>query len=463
MRVKASHPFTYNGVLRAPGTVVEVDDDFGRRVLSAGLAHLATGQPIPAARLDSGLELAVRRRMRNVAIATRLATVDPRLSIASADVTSVNANVPGDAVNYDRAYTYQSAGVPLEAVADFGEGNHFWLPQGVYAHYSYGPFNAMPRSVRVMCDGARFCWYQISPTGFGQAAVYIDGRPANGAQPMTIGEGATYNTIVFPSARVRQIEIRTLAGIGGMFTHKPYSLWKPPARQGPRVLVIGDSWTSSASVVNHLNATYWNIGPHLGSDDVWVDHYGGTGYTVGTGADGSGANRYIDRVENSALGGITWDLEAIDPDMVVVHGGGANDCYKGRTNQQIIDGVVAVFTRLRQRLPLAKLVFVEGFGPPLFAQFNPRYVQIREAVQQQLRGVGVYYIDVATTRPWVTGQGTATAPANDGTNADKFISTDGAHVTDEGGRYVRNRLGAPLRTVLLDDGARLNTLISHAA
>lgn len=473
MRIRVSHPLTFNGVPRAVGAVIDVDDSFGKRAISAGMARLATAAAIVPTTLDSGLELAINQRLRRAELAARLARPDTRLGplVGAADLPVVTLNAASDTVTYNRGWNTTGTGTNIigkhRDFADVGEGLDFDYLTTWQGNFS--GFQLIPRSIRFMTDSDKVCVALASSAplinnGF---ALYVDGQPVQ-ATPFVPGtaQALGLHMLVFPSARPRLIEVRASTYLAALYTTKPYRIWKPPPRRGPRTLIIGDSWTSNALVTaNIMNSAYWNIGPHFNSDDVWLDYFGGTGYTVTNAGDGvSGTqNRYIDRVDaNLVLSGKTWDIEAINPELVVVHGGGANDIFKGKTDTQIIDGVVDVFSRLRERLPNARLVFVEGFAPPGFtpSTYNPRFIAIRQGAQAQLNAVGVYYIDVATTDPWFKGMGTTAAPNADGENANAYITTDTLHKNDAGHLYLRNRMGAALRRVLLDDGTKLNGLIT---
>ena len=377
------------------------------------------------------------------------------------DIASVNLNLAIDSA-YDRSYTYAGG---LENVADFGEGMSFWVPQGSTNQYGYGPFNAMPRSVRTLCDGDKFAWYQYSVAGLAGVSIRVDRIPI-AATPYAPNAGGQFNTIVFKSAKRRLIELRTSAGIGLLATTKRYDLYKPSNRRGPRVLFIGNSYTGPYNPANVMDSYCWDIGPLIGSEDVWVDFFGGTGYGVhstadGTTVPGTGANRFLDRVENTVLSGQTWDISAIAPKLVVVHGP-ENDKYKGRSNAQVIADATAVLTRIRQRCPKAKIVYVEGFTPPGFppATYNPNFIAIRQGVQAACAAVGVYYIDIATTKPWINGAGTVASPNGDGLNSSIYISSDTFHPVREGHLFIRDGMARRLNKILADNGALLNQLVA---
>lgn len=374
---------------------------------------------------------------------------DGRLGPISTDFTAVAVNVGIGSIG---AYTKAYDAAQLQAVADEGEGNLY--TSSIY-RYAFGPFTSMPHSTRVMCNGDKFAWYSGNDAGVSGFMLYVDGKPTSLTPYLPTSGVPNWNTITFPSAATREIEIRCTAGIGGLYTSNPYELWKPAKRRGPRVLVIGDSYTTSAGATNCMNAIYWNIGPRIGSDDVWIDMFGGTGYGVTSHADGQSGvqNKYIQRLEPIALLAQTWNVKTVNPDMVVVHGGGANDKFKARSNAQVIADIVTTFTTLRAKLPDAKLVYVEGFAPPGFtpATYNPNYVAITTAVKAALTQIGVYYIDVAITIPWIQGAGyNGTGDATK--NSYYYISADTFHPLDVGHLYLRRRIAEKLKTILADDG-----------
>lgn len=383
-------------------------------------------------------------------------------------VTSVNVNQPFSGSTYNRAYTLMGNGSsdPFRDVADMGEGLDFdYLSTWQIA---FSGLQQMPRSVRFMCNGDKIGFYlnanapaSLSSHGF---RLSVDRVPVGVYAPTSLGQ-SVFHTVLFSDSRPRLIDIRTWTYLKGIYTQKPYELWKPPPRRGPRVLVIGDSWTSSSSVVsNVMNAAYWDIGPLIGSEDVHVDHFGGTGYTVGHTGNGGGGTSYLHRAENLVISGKTWDISELNPEIIVVHGGGHNDRYKGKTNVEVVAGVVQMFTRLRERCPNAKLVFVEGFTPPSIVstipEINEDFISIRQAAQEALAQVGVYYIDVATTRPWVRGLGTTAIPNSDGENSSIYVVSDGFHLNDSGHGYLRARIASGINVIKTDNGERLNQLIS---
>lgn len=399
----------------------------------------------------------------------------PRLQFTT-DISTLTQNAPGDVATYNRAYSFLVAphtgqvtgsALPSTWPADMGEGVNAYVSG---FHAGWGSQNQMPRSIRTVLDGDKFCWYV--GTGNPDYLIYIDGRPVGIAPtggtgglsggiltPYRSGNASAHlNMMTFPSKKVRMIEIRTWGYVQALYTQKPYDLYKPPPRRGPRVLIMGDSYTSGLAATLPMESAYWDIGPHIGSEDVWLDQVGGTGYGVTSNPDGSGiSNRYLDRLVRNTT--VPWDVSVVNPELVLVHGGGANDLYKGRSVAQVIADATAMFNGLRAKLPRAKLVFIEGFAPPVgFSGFNANYTAIRQGAQAALTATGVYYIDVATSKPWIRGTGfNGTGDATE--NSYAYVSSDGVHLNTAGHQFLRGQVAQKLRRILADDGTLLNALI----
>lgn len=406
-----------------------------------------------------------------LAVPPHLTRNDTKLGPVSTDFTSVQVNVVPDAA-FNRAYQMSNGTLP--PVCDMGEGLDFTIANYQYA---YGPVSSMPSSRRVLTDAPEvvFGLYAgTAPLGTWGFTVYIDGRPTQATPytPSAVGAPALHKiTMPNSNGRARLIEVRSAAFLTSIFVKKPYNVWKPPPRTGIKWLTIGDSYASNFGATNAMDAALWNIGPEIGVERFWLDFVGGTGFGVhgstnGTDIPAGGPNRYIDRVKTLTVApaGATpasrvWDIGAQGFDVVHFHGGFANDKYKGRTNTQCIDAGTEAISIVREKLPDAKIIVNEGFAPPTgFSTFNPDYIAIRQALQTNLASIGVYYIDIATTQPWINGTGfNNTGDATE--NSYLYIGPDGIHPDDEGHRYIRSRSAPKFRRILADDGSLVNTLI----
>lgn len=314
---------------------------------------------------------------------------------------------------------------------------------------------------RMMTDAPKFSMLTFA-TNF-MADLYIDGKPY-ASNPIslvaTTGYGAYgFQTITFPSAKPRLIEWRSISGVASIYVAKPYRVWKPAPEANPTIAVVGDSFVlpttmndASAGQVTSgawLRGTYQRMASLLGVTGLITDGIGGTGYLAP-----SASNRPYTHTSRLA-----W-LSAANPDVIIVHGGGCNDLYNSYTVSQTITAAVGYFQTLRSTFPKARLVFVEGFSPPVFtpATYNPNYIAIRQGVQAGVGITNMYYLDVATSRPPLTGSGYVTATTGDG-NSDIYIGSDGAHPTVRGHEYIRNVLAGKIRKVLADDGRLNGTLV----
>lgn len=324
-----------------------------------------------------------------------------------------------------------------------------------YIESAYPLLGGVVRSV--MTDASKF----VIKFGYASASyawqAWIDGAPCSLAP--VVGNGGLYLNFTFPSGgKARRIDLMTRAGIGSCYMGPLYRAWKPSPLPSPRILVIGDSYAMTTSydaagaALPGEFGIYHRMRADVGIMNMSVDGIGGSGY-LQRNATGIGApnNNYADRLAAGV---------ALNPDLLWVHGGGANDLINGYTDAQIITAVTNYFTSARASLPNAKLVFVEGFAPPGggFPAVASRYTTIRAAVQAALMNVGVYYVDVQTTTPWLQGTGYFGATNGSG-NSDIYVGPDAVHLMAAGSDYIRARLADKMRLVLADNGALVNTLI----
>lgn len=382
--------------------------------------------------------------------------------LAGDDLPTVSLGQAGDAVTYNRAYTPAGAGVAgiPQVVEAFGK---MTILTNNWSAKTSNNGIATVSTYRFMCDGDKISLFTYAG-GFA-IDLYVNGKPyaGNHILPVATTGFAPYGfqNFVFPSAKPRLIELRMIGGMAGLYTQKPYRIWKPPADSRPKIAVVGDSFvaptvmsdTAAGGAGNalYLRGIYQRLPMLLGLPHLVTDGIGGTGYVAG--AAGNRPYTHAERVQ--------W-AQDVNPDVFIVHGGGANDLYNDHPLSTINATINTYFRTLREKLPFAKLVFVEGFAPPLngFNENNPDYITIRQTAQAALADVGVYYIDVATTEPWITGQpnGWVTANAGDG-NSNVYIGSDAVHLSVKGNTYLRHRLASKLLKILADDGTLLNQLI----
>lgn len=402
---------------------------------------------------DDDLKAWIDGQDSKVALAAKY---NPRLSLsglASADVPTFTAGIAADG-----SYTegYQVAGTvlpnpwPVDCFGDMSASGNQWT-----AKDSQG--NSTVATYRFMSDGTNINFFTYS-AGY-WADLFIDGKPF-GSNPLVLAGSPVftpygYNTIVFGSAKPRLIELRMAPGFVGVYTKKPYRIWKPTPDINPSVAVVGDSYVGPTILSNtvagaasgdaSLQGMYQRMAASLGISKMTSDGIGGTGYLAGTKPFGDPSRT-------------SW-LTRVNPDVVIVHGGGCNDLFFGQTVNQTVAAAVAYFTSLATALPNAKLVFVEGFTPPEFP-YQANYVLIRQGVQTQLAALGIkpYFLDVATSREPISGTGYVTA-ANASGNSDIYIGSDQTHPTVAGHAYLREVLTSKIAKVLADSGPLAGTLI----
>ncbi len=398
------------------------------------------------AALGNAVELKAPLRAVQQHIAPRIVReVDP-------SPATVTVGAAADAGTYNRQYIYASAGAtwPIDS------------GHAITTNVSGYEYNGNPggvRRARFMCDRDRVQFY-MAPAGAGSTfEVYIDGKRQSASPFVFATASGQYVTIVVPGGvhRPRLFEVVTDAGISLIATSKPGKIWKPGPSTGPKVLVVGDSFcqptvsanTGTGYATTRTEGIYQNIAPLLGLPDVLCQGLGGTGWLRTNG----GSQNYRTRIP--AL------LDTFEPDVLVGFGGGLNDFANGFTVDQVRDQVIAAMSEFRAGRPDLKLVFVEGLAPPGVtpATINPQYVSVSSQARAALTEVGVYWIDVATTSPWINGAGNVNAVNADGENANVYVGGDGIHLTAAGHIYVRERVAIALRRILADDGTLLNTLI----
>lgn len=376
----------------------------------------------------------------------------------TSDLPTVNLNI-APAGLYNQSYVISGGALPAGWPVDSGDAPIALVSNYIF-YQSLGFTSVQPRTFRFMCDGTRVALAMNSSAGgqlaWGDFFLFIDGAPVSLAA-YDPAAGNQFCEFVFASAKPRLYEILTCGGLNAVYCAKPYRVWAPQPSAGPKVLLVGDSYTQGVTTSGGtLGApTYGDsiqgfaskLGLEMGVARWSTDGIGGTGYIKTNG----GANNYNDRRASHI---------ARNPDVLIVGGGGANDLLAGaNTVAQIVAAATTYFTQVRASLPNCKLVFLEGFAPPVgFSTFGPSYIAIRQQLQAALVNIGVYYVDIATSSAWIDGVGYVGATTGVG-NSDLYVGNDGAHLSPAGQPYVLKRLAPKLRTIIADTGALVNTLV----
>lgn len=378
-----------------------------------------------------------------------------RIGPVTTDITSLVQTNTGDGSLTQQYLLGNSAAIPASHPMDFGLSTMKALTNAFgYAELQYPVLGGHIRSL--MTDAPRVA------IRFGYASAswayqaWIDGAPVT-LDPQ-LGNGQQFLIFDFPtSGRARLIEIMTRASTGSIYCAPPYRVWKPGAKPAPKIVVIGDSYAmttsyddAGASLPGEFGM-YHRIRGDIGVVNLSVDGVGGSGFIQkNAGGVGGPDNNYADRLP-SAL--------ALNPDVLIWHGCGANDMVVGGySNAAIIAAATEQIQDARAALPDAKLVFLEGFAPPVgFSDKNDEYIAIRQGVQANCLTEGVYYVDVATTSPWLSGTGYYGFAGTGNTQI--YVGPDGTHLTAKGSDYLRSRMADKLRTILADNGSLINQLI----
>lgn len=374
---------------------------------------------------------------------------------AAPDNPTVTHSASADGT-YNQSYIISSNAYPAGWPFDLGVGN-----SQIVSNYSYPNPLLQVRLIRFLCDGTKFALRTDGTAPSQGYFMFVNGAPVS-LSMSSFGSSGTFTTVVFSDARPRYIEILTTAGFQGAYCAKPYRIWAPPPLTGPKVLLVGDSYSAGVTMDGtdstesaRMNGFAPTLGLHLGIDRFTTDGIGGTGFIEDSGA---GSNNYNDRLASHI---------ALAPDVLIVGGGGANDFYNGGSSTPLRDvatvtaAAKAYLLGAREGLPDAKLVFIEGFSPPNgYSTFNDEYTAVRAALQDDddIEAAGVYFIDVSTSSAWLDGAGWKGAASGAG-NSDLYVGGDGVHPTIPGHRYIRERLAPKLRLVLADDGDLVGTLI----
>jgi lysophospholipase L1-like esterase len=374
------------------------------------------------------------------------------------DMPDVNLNIAAANPPYNQQYIISGGVLPAGWPVDTGDAP-VTIAGNYITYVSAGNSALQPRRYRFMCDADRVAFLINSGSAgglvWGDFFLYVDGAPVS-LTKYDPAAGNQYQELVFDDARPRLIEILTCAPLNSVYCPKPYRCWMPPEPTGIKALIAGDSYTAGGTIIggtlasptvgDYIQGFAPQLGLELGVGSWSTDGVGGTGYIRRN----IGNSNYNDRAAEHI---------ARAPDAIIVGGGGSNDLFHGHSVNDIVAAATTYFTTVRAGLPNAKLVFMEGFAPPVgFSTFNDEYTAIRTQLQAALDDVGVYYIDIATSAAWLDGSGYVGATTGIG-NSDIYVGNDGIHPSPAGNRYIQKRLAPKIRAALADNGDLVNTLI----
>ncbi len=295
---------------------------------------------------------------------------------------------------------------------------------GAYSYVS-GAYEGGGVVVEIMYDGAN-----IDFATYGQGGpiqVLVDGVAAGPFQSVP-GDGNFYNVNVsFNGVRaVRRLSFRSGSECIGFNTSPTDTIWKSSRQLGPRMIVMGDSYTegTGAALAEGFPAV---LGRVLGLEDTWTSGSGGTGYLANGSPGAPGRYTFRQRVGT--------DIIAYNPQIVVICGG-INDTVNNASDAAALQAeATLLYRQILSSLPNCRLYVCGPWRPP--AASNGNTSAVNAALQAASAAVlGVKFIDVSS---YFTGTGYTGSPAGNG-NSDHYIGNDRVHPSAEGHVYIGTRL-----------------------
>jgi lysophospholipase L1-like esterase len=232
-------------------------------------------------------------------------------------------------------------------------------------------------------------------------------------------------------ARLYEVEGEANTDFFGVRLPPTATVWAAPLTDdGLRIVVHGDSFVegAGASPTSLYGGLANCMAQLLGQPDTRGSGQGGTGYLSTLGGQ---LHNFIQRV----------DADVIAPaPQVVIEMGGCNDRDLVQTNATAMQAVVTTWLdRVQAALP-DTLIFVTGPMSPNGNLNSESYnVAVRDGKKAACLGRrNVVFID-NLAQAWVTGTGRVGSTTGDGI-ADWVTSNDGTHPSDDGHRYLAERV-----------------------
>ncbi|WP_411102456.1 GDSL-type esterase/lipase family protein [Streptomyces sp. cmx-4-9] len=295
-------------------------------------------------------------------------------------------------------------------------------------------------------DAQTFQWrfnYQTA----GMYRLSIDGRKVTDLMQSVGGTtaGSTHlMTIDLGSAvpRVIRLDVYT-APFGGIFLPPTATMWSAVPKGG-RFMGFGDSLTDGSAINTGGGAGTWlhRTARLLGSNDVWDEARGGTGY-ITVGAYATLATR------------VAADVVAWNPSRLVVWAG-YND--NGGSQPTISAAAASLYSTIRAGLSGAEVYIIGCWSPT--GSPGASITNTDATLRAAAAAAGYPFISpitgaiydatgalVATHGAWITGTGRVGATTGSG-NADIYIGTDAVHPTDAGHVYLARRIAAAIRELM---------------
>lgn len=263
----------------------------------------------------------------------------------------------------------------------------------------------------------------------------VGGTTAGSTHLMTVDLGSA-------APRVIRFDFYTVP-FGGVYLPPGATMWST-VPSGGRFMVFGDSLSDGSAINTGGGAGTWahRTGRLLGSNDVWDEARGGTGY-ITAGSYATLANR------------VATDVVAWNPSRLVVWAG-YND--NGGSQPTIASAAASLYSTIRAGLPSTE-VYVIGCWSPTGSP-GASITNTDATLRTAAAAAGYPFISpitgsiydsagtlVATHGAWITGTGRVGATTGTG-NADIYIGTDAVHPTDAGHVYLARRIAASIRELM---------------
>lgn len=217
----------------------------------------------------------------------------------------------------------------------------------------------------------------FQPSTNSTLSVKVDGQYADNATAAAVTETNQYRKYTFSSAAWRRIDVIAEGGdtshfyLVGINIGPNDTIAKAPIR-GPRVVLVGDSFT--ASPLNYPNA----FAEAMNWDDVWGSGVGGSGYVA---TNGNTVPTFGMRLAH--------DVIAYNPQVVGIIGSVNDD---SSSYASIYAAALSVFQTLQSSLPNA-LIFASPTASGGVDQWTANHLRNKAAVKAAATAVGILWVD----------------------------------------------------------------------
>ncbi|MFD7609702.1 GDSL-type esterase/lipase family protein [Streptomyces sp. NPDC059828] len=271
----------------------------------------------------------------------------------------------------------------------------------------------------------------------GMYRLSVDGRKV--ADLMTAVGGTTAGSTHLMTVDLGSAASRTIrfdfytVPFGGVFLPPTATMWST-VPSGGRFMGFGDSLTDGSSINTGGGAGTWlhRTGRLLGSNDVWDEARGGTGY-ITAGSFATLANR------------VAADVVAWAPSRLVVWAG-YND--NGGSQPSIATAAASLYTTIKTGLPQCE-VYVIGCWSPSGSPASS-ITNTDATLQAAAAAAGFPFISPLTGGCY-NAAGTLVATHGafiTAANASTYIGGDSVHPTDSGHIYLSRRITAAIRQLM---------------